>query len=221
MSNASRNLIFFATCPLLWPCPAPAAGIVGRGLSPDSSFVPNCGQSSNEVLFSRMDKGHVIALTRQGAVLRFANKVVTMVLPGTNPNPRVDGLDLQPGLTSYLIGLNKANWCTDSPTYGRVRYRNIFPGIDLIYYGNQRQLEYDLIVAPHADPKPITMQFDSSGRLRLSPEGDLILSTDLRLLKPRAYQQTNGARKDIPTHYILKSRNRVAFALAPYDHTLL
>jgi len=218
--NRTRNAIFVVACCPLWPGQSPAAEIIGRGVSQESPLVPNRGQGPNGVLFSSRGQGHVIGLTRQGAVLRFENKVVRMVFPGANANPQISGLDLQSGRTNYLIGRNAANWGTDVPTYGRVQYSDMFPGTDLLFYANQRQWEYDLVLRRGADPKAIVMLFEGITRPGLSPGGDLILSSDLRLLKPHAYQEINGTQKEIPSRYILKRHNRVAFALGRYDHSL-
>src|SRR5204863_3868068 len=82
-----------------------------------------------------------------------------MSLVGAARKPLVSGLDEQPGKANYFIGKDRSKWRTNVPTYAKVQYQNVYPGIDLVYYGNQRQLEYDFVVAPGADPKKIMLGF--------------------------------------------------------------
>lgn len=78
-----------------------------------------------------------------------------MKLVGANGQPQVSGLDKQPGISNYFLGNDPKKWRTNVAQYGKVKYQAVYPGVDLVYYGNQRQLEYDFIVAPHADPQQI------------------------------------------------------------------
>ena len=133
-----------------------------------------------------------------------------MKLEGANQDPRVTGQDELPGKSNYFIGQARSKWQTDIPTYSRVEYEEIYRGIDLVYYGNQRQLEYDFKVAPGADPANIKMNFDGAEKMDIDPAGDLILQTaagDLRMLKPVTYQQIAGVITEIPSRYILTSRS--------------
>src|SRR5262249_21547921 len=98
--------------------------------------------------------------TRTSSVLR-------MKLIGATPTPQVEGLDPLPSQSNYFIGSNPANWRTSIANYARVRYRNVYPGVDLTYYGKQGQLEYDFLVAPGADPKSITLRFQGASRLEV------------------------------------------------------
>ena len=119
-----------------------------------------------------------------------------MSLVGARTNSSIDGLDPLPGTSSYLVGNDPRRWHTGIPTYGRVRYRAVYPGIDAIYYGKQRQLEYDLVVSPHADPKAIRLSFTSRG-LHVQPNGDLELTLEggnALLKRPVAYQEARGVR---------------------------
>jgi hypothetical protein len=141
--------------------------------------------------------------------------VLRMKLVGANPNPQVVGLDELPGKVNYFLGNDPKNWHINIPTYARVQYKDIYPGIDLVYYGNQRQLEYDFVVAPGANPKAIKLAFAGIVGAGLKPasaidtNGDLILHTeggDIRLHKPRIYQEINGVRHAIPSGYVLLPR---------------
>jgi Beta-propeller repeat len=117
-----------------------------------------------------------------------------MKLVGANANAQVEGVDQLPGKTNYFIGNEPAKWWTNIPTYSKVRYKEVYPGIDLVYYGNQGKLEYDWVVAPGADPGRIVMRFEGvSGQqpLRIDAKGDLLIPTsggELRQHKPLVYQ---------------------------------
>ncbi len=148
-----------------------------------------------------------------------------MQLLGANPNPKVGGLDELPGKVNYFRGNDPKQWHTDIPTYAKVKYEKVYPDIDLIYYGNQRQLEYDFIVAPGADPKAVRLAFKGADKLNVDAQGDLVLHTkggDVRLRKPLVYQDVDGKRRQIDGRYSLqpakgKGHAQVGFQVAAYD----
>jgi hypothetical protein len=98
-----------------------------------------------------------------------------MTLAGANSTPSAVGLEELPGKVNYFIGKDPKTWRTNVPTYGRVRYNVVYRGIDLVYYGNGRQLEYEFIVSPGVDPGIITRAFEGADALAMSTEGDLVL----------------------------------------------
>ncbi|MDQ6665672.1 MAG: SBBP repeat-containing protein, partial [Acidobacteriota bacterium] len=135
-------------------------------------------------------------------------------------SPHIEGLDLAESRTNYLIGIDPSRWRTNIAQYGKVLCRGVYPGIDAIYYGNGRQLEYDLIVAPGADPGRIQLAFAGAKNLKITPEGDLALQTktqEARLRKPKIYQEFNGQKKDVAGRYVLKGQTGVGFEIAGYD----
>ncbi|MBI3303648.1 MAG: SBBP repeat-containing protein [Deltaproteobacteria bacterium] len=156
-------------------------------------------------------------------------------LVGTNPNPRVAGLEELPGKVNYFRGNDPQRWRTDIPTYARTKYQDVYPGVDLVYYGDQRQLEYDFVVAPGADPGVIRLAFDGlvgaihELPLRIADNGDLVLLTgsgEVRFLKPQIYQEINGNKRFIPGQYVLFDPEtqdsefrtyEVGFQVAAYD----
>src|SRR6266699_6121301 len=157
-----------------------------RGLQPALSlrFEANLGQTDRPVKFLSRGSGFGLFLTNQGAVLRLAQpkpSTVRIALTGQSSKTRIEGIDRLPGKTHYL----KASWHGDVPTYGRVRYAGVYPGIDLVYYGNQQQLEYDFVVAPGADPKVIRLSLEGGRALKLGAQGDLVLSTRSREIRFR------------------------------------
>src|SRR5262249_32860240 len=98
-------------------------------------------------------------------------------LLGANPDPPLVAEDELAARANYFIGNDPTRWRTNVPTYGRVRYRDVYPGIDLVYYGtHQRELEYDFVLAPGADPHAIALAFDGARRLALDGAGNLVVT---------------------------------------------
>src|SRR4029077_8756368 len=99
-------------------------------------------------------------------------------LSGQSSKPGIEPVDPLPGKTHYLKGPGSDTWHADLATYARVRYRGVYPGIDIVYYGNQRQLEYDVVVAPGAHPETVRFRFDGIQGMTIDSNGDLVLKTD-------------------------------------------
>jgi len=190
-------------------------------------FELNAGQTSSEVKFMSRGAGHTLFLTSTEMVLGFATSpsqkkagVLRMSLPGANVQPRITGLEELPGKVNYFIGDDPAQWRTNVPTYAKVRYESVYPGIDLVYYGNQRQFEYDFVVAPGADPRAITLAFEVPDNLAVDPQGDLVFNVadgELRLRKPLVYQEVHGSRQLVAASYVLRSKDRIGVQVAAYD----
>jgi hypothetical protein len=193
------------------------------------SFVANEGQTDEQVKFLARGQGYSLFLTPRGAILSLrapqrsgseeAAAVVRMRLVGANQHPHVVGLDLLPGKSNYFIG-DASQWRRDVPNYARVKYTAVYPGIDVVYYGNQRQLEYDIVVAPHADPARIALAFDGVQGLSLDTQGNLLLQTshgNITQHKPVIYQDIGGTREAVDGRYVLRGDDRVGFQIARYD----
>ncbi|MBZ5514778.1 MAG: SBBP repeat-containing protein [Acidobacteriia bacterium] len=158
-----------------------------------------------------------------------APHVVRLKLIGANPHAKVVGLDELPGKSNYFTGNDPSEWQTNVPSYARVRCESVYPGIDLVYYGNQRQLEYDLVVAPRADPRAILLEIESAQSgiekqrsvIRVDLAGDLVIWTDagdVRLHKPVAYQPLGNSEKQlVAARFAPSGPNRVRFELGNYD----
>jgi hypothetical protein len=146
--------------------------------------------------------------------------VLRMKLVGSNPAPKISGVDRLPGKSNYFIGDDPKKWRTDVSTYAKVNYEQVYPGVDLVYHGTQGKLEYDFVVAPGADPGLIRLSFPGADRLELDPQGDLVLHTAVgavREHKPVVYQEIHGVRQAIAGSYVLQSKAEVGFAIAQYD----
>jgi len=223
-------------------------------------FEANQGQSDPQVKFLSRGSGYTLFLTPTEAVLALrqnpeassqqsefqpqppipnpqSSTELRMHLVGANPHPQVTGLDELPGKSNYFFGNDPAQWHTNIPTYAKVKYENVYPGIDLVYYGNQQQLEYDFVVAPGTDPKIIRLGFAAPVGAGCKPTptidsvGDLIVQTasgELRFHQPRIYQDTNGNKHPIAGRYVLFDSEtadsglrtqQVGFEVAAYDTT--
>jgi hypothetical protein len=189
-------------------------------------FESNTGQTDGQVKFLSRGNGYTLFLTPTEAVLAIrpesASAVIRMSLVGANPPRTIAGLEPLPARVHDLRGSDSRRWRRDIRTFARVRYENVYPGIDLLYYGNHGQLEYDFIVAPGMDANTIRWRFDGVDDLRIDGNGELVLSIgggEVRQRTPVIYQQDGVARRDIPGRYVLTSSREVGFDIDAYDAT--
>ena len=146
--------------------------------------------------------------------------VLRMQLLGGTARPQVVGLDRLPGKANYLLGNDPARWRTDVPTYAKVEYRKVYPGVDLVFYGRDGAVEFDFVVAPGADSRRIRLAFRGVERLEPMVGGDLLLHAaggSVRLRQPHVYQEIGAARKPIEARYVLTGRRSVGIRVARYD----
>jgi hypothetical protein len=197
------------------------------------SFEANQGQTDAQVNFVSRGSGYTLFLTPAEAVLALPKSATTegsapgspgdvlhMQLVGANAAPQVLGLDALPGRSNYLIGNDPSQWHTDISSYRRVAYQNVYAGVDLIYYGNQRQLEYDFVVAPGADPHAIHLAFQGAESIAVDAQGNLVLHTaggDVIEHAPVLYQESAGLRQAVSGTYVIEGNGQVGFALGSYD----
>jgi hypothetical protein len=148
-------------------------------------------------------------------------QVLEMKVAGAASSRHLAGVEPLPGKSNYFTGNNPAKWRTGIPQFGRVRYDNIYPGIDLVFYGNQGHLEYDFQVAPGADPSRAELEFDGAQTLELKDGSLLIGAQDgsVELEAPRLYQEIDGRRQRVEGEFVLRAQNRVGFAVGSYDHS--
>jgi len=204
-------------------------------------FEPNQGQTDPQVKFLARGMGYGLFFAAKEAVLTLdgraargksaASSVIRMRLDGANPAAQIESADRLPGKSNYFIGNDPAKWHGNIPQFGRVEYSDIYPGINLVYYGKDRQLEYDFRIAPGADPGKIALSFHgASARI---DSGDLVLATaggDVRFRAPRVYQLANGQPSasgqepvnqqiEVPGSFRLLAENKVGFTVGPYDHS--
>ncbi|MEW5910605.1 MAG: hypothetical protein AB1659_12440, partial [Thermodesulfobacteriota bacterium] len=137
-----------------------------------------------------------------------------------NPQSDVSASDPLPGETNYLIGNDPNRWRAHIPNYAKVHYSGVYPGIDLIYYGNQRKLEYDFVVHPGADPARIRFQFQGANGCAINESGDLVLHTPLGEWvqhKPLLYQLRDGKKQEIQGRYMIYEDHTIGFKVGDYD----
>jgi hypothetical protein len=213
-------------------------------------FQANAGQTDERVKFIARGPGYSLFLTptesvfvmsrrenqskqsrskesdseRASKAMRPAERtVLRMKLVGANAEATVTGVDEMATKVSYFGGNDPTKWHAAVPTFGRVRYSEIYPGIDLVYYGNQRQLEYDFVVSPGADCKRISLVFEGAEKVEVEEtSGDLLLATPLGVLRqhqPQIYQEVDGARRMISGRYVKRAGGLIGFEVAGYDAT--
>jgi hypothetical protein len=217
------------------------------------SFEANTGQADSRVRFLSRGPGYTLFLTSDEAVLalpaphgksdRSADPenptIMRMRLVGANTAATISGAEELPGKSNYFIGNDPNRWRTNIPNYAKVRYHAVYPGVDLLYYGNQGRVEYDFVVAAGSDPGLIKLAFeptshganqrmDGMAPLRIAQSGDLLVPlnrSEVRLHKPTAYQLTTdhktrvAGRQLVDARYVLRSDGQVGIRLAPYDTT--
>jgi len=166
--------------------------------------------------FVKTDDTQAERPTSRSAVLR-------MKLVGADAGAAVEGAGELAGKVNYFIGDDPAGWRANVPTFGQVRYREIYPGIDVVYYGNQQQLEYDFIVAPGHDARAVKLEFEGADEIKLDAAGDLLLTIGegtLRQPKPFVYQGAGGGLRAVEAAYVVSVDGRVGFSLGAYDAAL-
>jgi hypothetical protein len=186
------------------------------------AFEINEGQTAREVKFLARSAGQRLFLASDHAVFTVGQRVVRMRLPGANGAPAIEGLDALPGRSNYFIGNDPRQWRTGVTSYRRVRYRDVYPGVDLIYYGEGQSFEFDFVVAPGADPDRIVLAFEGIDGLDLDSQGDLRIragGSEVRQRRPRVYQVKGGTRSELAGVYTVEPPNRVRFALGAYDRS--
>ena len=217
------------------------------------SFEANIGQKNEKVKFLVRGKGYTAFFTPTEVVLtllqgkaedRPINKwedfmqsnmkeplekqsieysLLKMKMEDANPDTEIIGEEKLEGRINYFIGNDSEKWVTDVPIYEKIRFQEIYKGIDLVYYGESRQLEHDFIVKPGADPELISLSFEGSEQVEIDDEGNLLIQTKidkLRLLRPTVYQDINGNQQEIESSYEIREAGKVGFLLGEYDKSV-
>jgi hypothetical protein len=200
------------------------------------SFEPNLGQTAKEVQwlargpqYTLFLAGHdavlelnkIVPAAQHGAPATISSSAVRMNLLGAMTVDAANGEDAQPGKANYFTGRDPAKWQRNVPMYGKVRLQSVYPGIDLVYYGHQGQLEYDFVVAPGADASVIRWGFDGA-KPELAANGDLVLPVEgltdqIKLNKPVVYQMKDGVRQPVDGSFAIAKNGEASFKLGAYD----
>ena len=209
-------------------------------------FEANQGQTNSRVRFLSRGSGYLLYLTPDAAVLALDSErsqlsgrtsklpqpggeiaqpkppaVLRMQLVGGNAQADMVGTDLLPGKSNYFLGNDPSQWHTNVPNYRKVAEHAVYPGIDLVYYGTQSQLEYDFVVAPGADPHAIRLAVQGARKLRIDSQGDLIATVgkgEVSFQTPIAYQEdSQGTRQPVSARYSIKGGRNVEFKVGKHD----
>jgi YD repeat-containing protein len=225
-----------AGTPASLPEAARAAGVAEVYGELPLSFEANEGQVDRAVRFLCRGRGHTLFLTPNEAVLslrgaRRADAVVRLRLAGANGHPRMEGAGALPTRSNYLLGDDPRRWHTGLAHYARVRVADVYPGVDMVFRESQRQLEYDLVLAPGADPRRIRLAFEGAESITIGALGELILHTangDLLQHAPAVFQEAGDGRQQVEGHYVLLAppvgvgggegaRHQVGLVIGRYD----
>ena len=226
----ARILLALSSWPFL---SVAAAGAPGAKVPTSSGFLksdlplafePNQGQFDPRIRYLCSMPGFSLYLTSDTAILALDNgeqATASLRLVGASRQFEPEALDRLPGSTNYLIGDDQSRWLTGIAQYRRVQYRQVYPGIDVIYYGDGRKLEYDFKLRPGADPARIRLAFEGLDDLHFNATGDLLLllaGREILQRKPVAYQDVNGTRVPVSANYRIDSRTKqISIALGKYD----
>jgi hypothetical protein len=226
---------------------APSPTVFDRPLA----FEPNLGQAPAQVSWTARGQGYQLFITSSGASMTVAEpvsplpanaafsipgkptvqqaaslkgrvSVIGMNLVGSHSWSKVAGLEPTGGTSNYLLGRDRKGWHTGIPQYGRLRVKNVYDGIDLVFHGHGRDLEYDFVVAPGGDPNQIRLAFDGAGPLRVDSKcGGLVIKTssglEMRHVRPRVYQQIGNDTVEVSGSYQITDNGQAAFHLAKYN----
>jgi hypothetical protein len=236
---ATTSAVVSSSAPQVLPTPVAEQHVAGVSAL---RFEANRGQFDSRIQFLARGPGYTVSLSPEEAVIRprrssvsgtgadgnqqvaVAQSAVHMQLVGANADPQMVGLHQLPGMVNYLIGSDASLWHTGVPSYSQVLYRNVYAGVDQIYYSNQGQLEYDFVLAPGADPSAIRLGFSGADRLEITSQGDLVVhasEAEVVFHKPVLYQpagsHTGGRGAPVEGNFVLQGAKEVGFAVGVYD----
>ncbi len=200
------------------------------------SFELNQGQTDEQVKFLSRGSGYSVFLNSNEVVTTLrkpvideksaetrkrktaADAVLRMKFVGGNSQPIVAGTDELPGKVNYLVGNDPKKWNTEIPTYSKIKYTEVYPDIDAVFYGNQKNMEFDFIVAPGADPKVIELAFEGADKIEVDEKGNLVLDiadSKLHLDKPYIYQEIDGNKQPVTGGYVLNPKSETGNSKLP------
>ena len=184
-------------------------------------FVPNHGQAPAGVLWQAQGQGFEASFRRDGFALRIAGAKgeQNLSLVGIDKKSALAPLDPQPGKINFFLGKDPSHWVRGLPTFARLRYQNVYPGIDLLFYGNHGKLEYDFVVAPGANPDLIRLRLDDGSPSRITARGELQVGEgpSAVLHRPVLYQNIENGKRLIEGRFVRSGPNTVAFRFSDYD----
>ena len=189
------------------------------------SFEANLGQSDNRVQFLSRGNGYTVFLTATEAVFSLRRTqqqraTLRMKLAGANQAAPVEGRQSLPGKVNYMIGNDPSQWHTNVPTFREVHYGEVWPGVGMVWYGTQNELEYDFVVKPESDVSRIRLSFAGAEKLRIDEKGDLLMNVDGEEMvqsAPIVYQDGEQGRVAVSGKYVLRGTHEIGFEVGTYD----
>ena len=228
------------------PVAPPAKRLIAAYGALPLAFEANQGQTDRRVKYLAHGPGYSVFLTAREAIFSLAAPapapkqerhaenlrrrssrdsaelaLVRMCLDGAAAHPHTLPGEPLPGVSNYFLGKDPQHWQRSVPHYASVRYLQVYPGVDMLFHGGRRQLEFDFVVAPGAATSPIRLRFWGARQLTTNPSGDLVLASaagQLRLHKPAAYQEQEGVRHLVEARFVLHRHHQVTLAFGRYDH---
>ena len=205
-------------------------------------FEANLGQNNPQVKYVARGSGYTLFLTSNDAVISLRSPsamrtaaagaaekekndqtaAVRMHLVGGNTHAEISAAGELPGRSNYLIGSDRSRWRRGVKQYRAVSYREVYPGVSMAFHGEQRQVEFDFVVAPRASTSPIALRFSGTSQISRDASGVLTLATsagNFKLHAPVAYQLRNGERQSVDARFVLQADNQIRFALGDYDRS--
>lgn len=229
MRAATAALIAFAlACPAGGPSVSAHSALPAVPSSPFSSlpltFEPNDGQLTRAVRFLARAPGYTLFLTSKGAVMETqsgagaAPSIVRMRYLGARHARRIAGIRRQPARVNYFLGRTRRDWHVNIPTYAQVEYRDLYPGIDLVFGGSAAGPEYDWIVHPGADLARVALSVQGAGRLHVDGQGNLAGAAGVLQRAPVLYQTVRGRRHRVSGGFSVVSGTTVKLTAGNFDH---
>ncbi len=190
------------------------------------SFIENLGQSSNDVKFMIKTSGKTIFFTPSDIVFALSggnnSSVVHMEFEGSK-SCQIIGEGQLPGTANFFIGNDSSKWVTEIPTYSAVRYKDFYPGVDLVFKGTEGSLKHELLLKPGADPAKIVMAYSGQDNLSLDKNGSILIKTiagNLTDSAPFCYQDIDGSRVIVEGKYRRIDTNKIGFEIKEYNQSL-
>src|SRR5579863_3174836 len=198
------------------------------------TFEPNQGQADANVRFLARGSSYEMLLESDKTVLLIPREknghelsqdqpsLVTLELQNSDKHAPSQGLNLLPGKSNYFVGSRRAKWISGIPQYGQVKFQSVYPGIDLVYYGGERGLEYDFVLSAGANPQDVVFRVSGADKVELDDSGNLSLrvaGSQIGLQRPTIYQEIAGARHEVAGKFILRGAGQVGFSVGDYDHS--
>src|SRR5262245_18217605 len=193
--------------------------VAAPGIAMPVAFEPNLGQADSQVQFIARTNTYTLFLT--GPEVLFvprsteADDVVRLQFVNSNPHPAIEGLDSQTGRVSYFVSADPSRWRSSIPLYGKVRINELYPGIDVVFYTREQQLEYDFVIKANADPKRIQLHFDGAS-IALNSAGDVVLGNKAGELihhRPTVHQVVYGISQSVDSEFFISAKGNLAFKL--------